>query len=254
MKSEKNAEMAAVIGWLDDLERRFCGDELFDAIPDTVYFLKDRQGRYAAVNLTLVERVGRARKEELIGLRAEEAFPVPLGARYGAQDLAILGGAPPLKGELELHLYPNGREGWCLTWKRPLFARSGKVIGLVGLSRDIQSASLAPKEGRRLAAALRYAQENVEQPLHVSDLAQRAGLSVFQFDQRLRAMFGHSASQYLTRLRMDRARERLARTSAPIHEIAFDCGYADQAGFARQFRNTVGLTPLQYRKMTAKRS
>ena len=53
----------AEIGWLNELERPYCGDELFDAVADTVYFLKDRAGRYAAVNLTLVERTGRARKD-----------------------------------------------------------------------------------------------------------------------------------------------------------------------------------------------
>jgi len=239
----------AEIGWLNELERPFCGDELFDAVTDTVYFLKDRAGRYAAVNLTLVERTGRARKDQLIGLSAEDAFSGPLGKRYGAQDASILGGSPAIKGDLELHLYPGGREGWCLTWKEPLYARSGQILGLVGLSRDVQPASVAPKEARKLAAALRWAQEHLDRPLRIGDLADRAGLSDFQFDQRLRAMFGHSAGQYLTRLRIDRAREKLRRSSAPISEIALDCGYADQTAFARQFRKVVGLTPLQYRRL-----
>ena len=238
----------AEIGWLNELERPYCGDELFDAVADTVYFLKDRAGRYAAVNLTLVERTGRARKDQLIGLTAEQAFAGPLGQRYGAQDAGILGGAPAIKGDLELHLYPGGREGWCLTWKEPLYARSGEILGLVGLSRDVQPASVAPKEARKLAAALRWAQEHLDRPLRVGDLAARAGLSDFQFDQRLRTMFGHSAGHYLTRLRIDRARERLRRSPAPISEIALDCGYADQTAFTRQFRKLVGLTPQQYRR------
>jgi AraC-like DNA-binding protein len=235
--------------WLKELERPFLGDELFDAVPDTVYFLKDGQGRYAVVNLTLVERTGRERKEELIGLTAEEAFAGPLGRAMGAQDRALIAGAPSLRGELELHLYPDGREGWCLTWKEPLYGRSGQVLGLVGLSRDLQPASVAPGEARKLSAALRYARDRLDQPLRIADLAERAGLSAFQFDQRLRAMFGHSAGQYLTRLRIDRAREKLGRSEAPISEIALDCGYGDQAAFTRQFRKLVGLTPMQYRKL-----
>ena len=237
--------------WLSALARPFCGDELFDAVADTVYFLKDAQGRYAAVNRTLVERVGARRKEDLIGLAAEDAFPGPLGRRYGAQDRALLAGAAPLQGELELHLYPGGREGWCLTWKQPLYAASGAVAGLAGLSRDLAPAHFAPVEGAKLAAALRHAQAHLDQPLRIPALAARAGLSAFQFDQRVRALYGHSAGQYLTRLRMDRARERLARTAAPIREVALDCGYSDQAAFTRQFRRIVGLTPMQYRKRAA---
>jgi AraC-like DNA-binding protein len=235
--------------WLNELERPFLGDELFDAVPDTVYFLKDQQGRYAVVNLTLVERTGRKAKAELLGLTAEQAFAGPLGRAIGAQDRALLAGAPALKGVLELHLYPSGREGWCLTWKEPLMGRSGRILGLVGLSRDLQPASVAPDEARKLAAALRYAQERLDQPLRIGDLAGRAGLSTFQFDQRIRAIYGHSAGQYLTRLRMDRAREKLARSAAAISEIALDCGYGDQAAFTRQFRKLVGLSPLQYRKL-----
>ena len=147
-----------------------------------------------------------------------------------------------------MHLYPGGREGWCLTWKEPLYARSGEILGLVGLSRDVQPASVAPNEARKLAAALRWAQEHLDRPLRVGDLAARAGLSDFQFDQRLRTMFGHSAGHYLTRLRIDRAREKLRRSPAPISEIALDCGYADQTAFTRQFRKLVGLTPQQYRR------
>jgi AraC-like DNA-binding protein len=248
-KSAASEGYVAQIAWLSELERPYCGDELFDAVADTVYFLKDRAGRYAAVNLTLVERTGRTRKDQMIGLTAEEAFSGPLGQRYGAQDAAILAGAPALKGDLELHRYPGGREGWCLTWKEPLYARSGAILGLVGLSRDVQPASVAPKEARKLATALKWAQEHLDRPLRVGDLADRAGLSDFQFDQRLRAMFGHSAGQYLTRLRMDRAREKLRRSPASISEVALDCGYADQTAFTRQFRKLVGLTPHQYRRL-----
>lgn len=236
------------IAWLNDLERPFAGDELFDAIPDAVYFLKDREARYCAVNITLAARTGREHKHELIGLTAEQVFSGALGRRIGAQDRALLAGAPSLKGELELHLYPNGSEGWCLTWKEPLFGKRGEILGLVGLSRDVQPASVAPGEAGKLAAVLRYAQDHLDRPLRVSDLAKRAGLSVFQFDQRLRLLFGHSAKHYLIRLRIDLARQKLRRGEAAISEIALECGYADQAAFTRQFRKIACVSPLQYRK------
>jgi AraC-like DNA-binding protein len=60
--------------------------------------------------------------------------------------------------------------------------------------------------------------------LTLGDLAKRAGLSLYQFDQRIRAMFGLSAGQYLTRLRIEQASERLRRSNDPISAIALDCG------------------------------
>ena len=63
-------------------------------------------------------------------------------------------------------------------------------------------------------------------------------------------MFGLSAGQYLTRLRIDRACGRLRHSDAPISQIALDCGYADQTAFTRQFRKVVGLSPCAYRLAT----
>jgi len=233
------------------LGRPLVGDELFDSIPDTIFFIKDAAGRYVAANKVLAERTGFPAKEALIGLSADEVFPGELGRRIAEQDRALLRSARSLKGELELHLYPDGAEGWCLTWKEPLFDRGRRVIGLVGLSRDLRPANATPEETTALSLALRFAQTHLDLPLKVSDLAERAKLSVFQLDQRIRAMFGLSAGQYLTRLRIEQAGERLRRSDEPISQIALDCGYADQTAFTRQFRKTVGMSPGSYRKARA---
>ena len=233
------------------LERPLVCDDLFDAIPDTIFFVKDDAGRYVAANQILAERTGFGRKEALIGLAADEVFPGELGRRIAEQDRAILKSARSLKGELELHLYPDGGEGWCLTWKEPLFDRGRKVVGLVGLSRDLRPANAAPDETAALSHALHLAQTRPGSALKVSDLAARAKLSAFQFDQRIRAMFGLSAGQYLTRVKIDQASERLRQGDEPISQIALDCGYADQTAFTRQFRKVVGLSPGAYRKARA---
>lgn len=233
------------------LPRPFVCDALFDAIPDVVFFVKDAEGRYVAVNRVLVERTGFGSKEAMIGLRADEAFPGELGLRIAAQDRAVVASALPLKGELELHLYPGGLEGWCLTWKEPLFGRDGEVAGLVGLSRDVREANADPEETTALSRALRLARRRPGALMRVGDLADRAGLSPFQLDGRIRAMFGLSAGQYLTRLRIDHASEKLRTTAEPISQIALDCGYADQTAFTRQFSKVAGLSPAAYRRARA---
>ena len=231
---------------LGALAQPLLGDELFDAVPDTIFFVKDAAGRYVAANRVLAERTGFPTKAALIGRSADEVFPGELGRRIAEQDRAILRSARSLKGELELHLYPDGQEGWCLTWKEPLFDRAHRVVGIVGLSRDVRAANTAPDETAALSRALRFAQANPDGK--VSDLAERAKLSPFQFDQRIRAMFGLSAGQYLTRLRIDRASELLRQGDTTITEIALSCGYADQTAFTRQFRKIVGVSPGVYKR------
>jgi AraC-like DNA-binding protein len=235
--------------FLDRLGRPFLGEELFDRLTDTVFFLKDREARYVAVNDTLVRRCNLARKADLLGRTAREIFPAPLGERFGDQDRRVLNEGLSINGRLELHLYPDGRQGWCLTWKEPLADREGRIIGLSGISRDAPAANPQPKVAA-LSSALGYMHDHLDAPLRVPDLAARARLSVFQFDLRVKGLFGLSAGQYLTRARIERACDRLRQSDAPISELALECGYSDQAAFTRQFHKSVGLTPRAYRSAT----
>ena len=65
-------------------------ETLFNELPDVVFFLKDRDGRYTAANRTLLDRCGIAHRESLLGRTAEEVFPSPLGTGYTAQDRQVL--------------------------------------------------------------------------------------------------------------------------------------------------------------------
>jgi AraC-like DNA-binding protein len=234
--------------FLAALGRPFLGEELFDAVPDTVYFVKDATGRYVAVNRTLLARVGLADRAALIGRTAAEVFPRVLGARFAAQDKAVLEEGNAIHGALELHLYPGGAEGWCLTWKEALRDGRGRVVGLAGLSRDLQPVAGENVQAAGLSRALDHVRDHLDRPLRVPDLAALANLSIYQFDGRVRSLFGVSAGQYVTRARIERACALLRQTGDAIGQVAQACGYGDQAAFTRQFRKSVGLTPMAYRR------
>jgi AraC-like DNA-binding protein len=244
-EDEPAAALAGVLG------RAFPATELFDHVADIVFFIKDREARYVAVNQTLADRCNFADKRALIGRKASHVFAPPLGERFEAQDLEVIAEGLSIRGRMELHLYPDGSEGWCLTWKEPLVDARGVIQGLAGISRDAPALSRPGSVPAALSAALAYIDDHLDEPLRVPDLAARARLSPFQFDQRLRALFGLSAGQYLSRLRIGRACDRLRHTEAPLGELALECGYADQAAFTRQFHKSVGLTPGAYRLATA---
>ena len=225
----------------------FCED-LFDAVSDIVFFVKDAAGRYVAVNRTLVRRTGRTSKSDLVGRTAPEVFPGALGLEIARQDAAVLANGRPIHGRLELHLYPDGSEGWCLTWKEPILDATGTIVGLSGISRDLGAASDERDDLAGLRTVIEHVHAHLDRPLRVADLARLAGLTAFRLDQRLRALFGLSAAQYLTRARIEAACSLLRATDRPIASIALDCGYADQAAFTRRFRKSVGLTPSQYQR------
>ena len=162
-------------------------DRLFDGVPDIVFFVKDARGRYMAVNDTLAARCGLSNKDEAIGRTAEELFPPPLGDAFAQQDRDILRGGSGIRDHLELHLYPGGRRGWCLTFKEPIPGKNGGVAGICGISRDLHAPGADDGDFAAMSAATDHIQRHFDEALRLPALAEMAGLSVYQFDQRIRA-------------------------------------------------------------------
>lgn len=234
------------------LAEPFTGEALFDSLTDLVYFIKNARGQYVVVNQALVDRCGLRHKRELLGRTADEVYPAPLGKSYRAQDEAVLRTGEPILNHLELQTYPGGVTGWCVTSKVPLRDRRGGVLGLVGISKDLHETTEAGEDYSSLSAVLQHIQAHFDQPLKVQELAAMAGLSTYQFEQRMRKIFALTAGQFIHKVRMDAAVRRLRETRDPIARIALDCGYAEQSSFTRQFKQTVGLAPARYRRLATR--
>ncbi len=225
--------------------------QLFDRIPDAVFFVKDTSGRYTAASRTLLERCGIPHREKVLGRTAADLFRGPLGASFHAQDLAVLRSGRALTDRLELHLYPDGREGWCLTSKYPIPGPGGKPSGLVGLSRDLGRPDRRHPEYRHLARAVETVQTRYADRLSLAALAQDASLSMDRFERMVREVFGVTPRQLLARTRVDAATRLLATSGATVADVAQACGYADHSAFSRQFRALTGLTPREFRARRA---
>jgi len=220
---------------------------LFDTIPDAVFFMKDDAGRYTHCSLTLVRRLGKKRRAEVIGRTTLELFPVPFGGSYLMQDRRVLSGEI-IDNQLEVHLYPNRMPGWALTVKRPL-VRGGNIAGVIGVSRDLGHPDSRHSSYQRLRQVIEYIQQHYDENLRVQMLARLGGLSVAQLERHFRRVFQLTPQQLLTKLRIESAmRLLMADTAASsIASIGQACGFADQSAFSRQFKATVGITPSQYR-------
>nr|WP_238346156.1 AraC family transcriptional regulator [Luteimonas saliphila] len=224
----------------DDLQN------IFDALPDVVFFIKDHRGRYTHVNQTLVQRLGLKRRGDIIGKTVVELFPARLSGTYMMQDQRVLAGEV-IENQLELHLYANRAHGWCLTFKQPIVI-DGDIVGLTGVSRDLGQPDSQHSAFARLQRTLDHMQVHRGEPLRVQALARTAGVSVAQLERLFKRVFQLTPQQLLTKLRIEAAM-RLLHTDVSIAEIAHSCGFSDQSAFARQFKSTVGMPPRDYRAM-----
>ena len=223
-------------------------EKLFDQAPDVAFFIKDAAGRYLAVNASLVERHGLRHKSQVLGQRPCDICPGDFGRIPSAQDTAVLRTGRPLLDHLELHWYAPHKPGWCLTTKLPMRDATGKIIGLIGISRDVR----APIETRDIpvefAAALDHFENNVADSVTPAALARRARLTPPRFARLMKRFFGLTPSQFIAKTRIAAASRLLRETDQSVADIALACGFYDHSAFTRTFRAMTGVTPTQFRQ------
>lgn len=222
---------------------------IFDHVHNAVFSIKDRDGRYALISLSSVDRCGLSSQEAAVGKTAFDLFPPRMAERYVLQDQRLYESGLPIVDSLDLTLYPDGSSNWCVTTKQPLADDAGRLIGLACLSMDIGSPGQPHLVDAGFAEAIDYIHAHFSESLRIEALARIAGLTPAKFDRRMKRLFQLSPQQYLLKTRIDAAVRLLSSSRHPIAEIAQMTGFCDQSAFARQFKAAVGMTPREYRRM-----
>jgi len=132
-------------------------------------------------------------------------------------------------------------------------ARARFLALLVRLARCWQAAGpgqRAALEGQHaaVAAALACIEERHGEDLSLDELARQARLSPHYLSELFRRQTGQSPWDYLTTLRLEKAKERLRGGDDSITAIAFAVGFNDSSYFTRVFRAREGVTPLAWRR------
>lgn len=84
--------------------------------------------------------------------------------------------------------------------------------------------------------------------LSLEVVAQKVGLSSSYFSRLFMHNCGESFVEYLTKLRIEKAKQMLAQTNEQAQVIAARCGYSSTFYFSRLFKKKTGLTPINWRK------
>jgi diguanylate cyclase (GGDEF)-like protein/PAS domain S-box-containing protein len=132
----------------DPLSDTFLFHALMETAADSIYF-KDRECRLLRVSRKMAQDLGFSDPAELIGKTDIDLFGQAFGLATRRDDLRIMETDRPIIGEVESRQLGNGRANWTLTTKLPLHDESGNVIGLVGITREIN-------EMRQIEVALQH--------------------------------------------------------------------------------------------------
>lgn len=221
---------------------------LFDLLPSVSFFVKDREGRFMALNQRGCEYCGVSQESDAIGKTDHDFFPQSRADEYQADDWAVIDSGDPILNRIESAPESAGSPRLVLTSKIPLRDRRGRVIGIAGFSRQVEDVREATGTVTAFADVIEYMHEHFDGALLTEDLAKMAKLSVSQFERRFRRAFGTSVRQYLLRVRVENAARRLAQTEETISAIAHGCGFFDHAHFSRSFKRIMNATPSDWRR------
>ena len=121
----------------------------------------------------------------------------------------------------------------------------------INFCRDEGSPFLKALHDKPISRALQHLHENPAKHWTIEELARSVGSSRAAFAKRFKHLVGETVFQYLTSLRMQRARQMLRDTALPVYEVAQRAGYDSDLAFTRAFKKNTGQTPRQFRLQPA---
>ena len=222
-------------------------EKLFDSLTDVVFCVKDLGGVYQSVNQAFVDRVNGNEKSDLIGHTAPDIFPQLLAAAFEEQDQTVFQTGREIQNQLERITNSDGSMGWYLASKFPVI-ENDTIVGLVGLSQDLNWPSDSHLELANLKNIVDYIQQNLDKPLRTEQLAKQNSLSTLQLDRRMKRVFRLSTKKFIMKCRLEEASRQLELTETSVSDIALSCGFTDQSALTKQFRAATSDTPASWRK------
>jgi PAS domain-containing protein len=120
-------------------------DALMNTIPDSIYF-KDRQCRLQRVNRKEMQDLKIKDINNIIGKTDIDLFGEEFGLKTLADDRRVMESGESIIGLIESRRLEDGQINWTLTTKVPLRDLKGDIVGLVGITREINQLMKAQME------------------------------------------------------------------------------------------------------------
>lgn len=99
-----------------------------------------------------------------------------------------------------------------------------------------------------IARAKVYINNNFSREISLDDVSREVDISPYHFSKVFKEETGENFIEYVTGVRMERAKELLESSTLSMKEICAMVGYSDPNYFSRTFKKNVGITPTEYKE------
>ncbi|SEU25802.1 response regulator [Paenibacillus sp. NFR01] len=121
---------------------------------------------------------------------------------------------------------------------------------LKALLRRLAQGSAQTPDSKLIQEIKEYLEQNYSRELTLQHIAERFFVSRENVSRKFKQITGENLSDYLTGLRVGKAKALLQNTALRLSQISELVGYEDEKYFSRVFKKATGLTPREYRKLT----
>lgn len=123
-----------------------------------------------------------------------------------------------------------------------------QVQAFIEQMREAVSSSRFAAANPNLAMIISYIQQHYMEPISLSDVANHFHFNPSYLSTLFSSHHGEGFSEYLNRVRVDKAAELLQTTDMAISDISVQVGYSDHSYFTKVFKKLKGISPSQFRK------
>jgi two-component system response regulator YesN len=103
------------------------------------------------------------------------------------------------------------------------------------------------RQKKLISKAVNYINSNYNYEITMEQVANHVSVSSYYFSKIFKEIIGENYIDYVTKIRMNKAKEILLRTDNTIKEICFEVGYNDPNYFSRAFKKSVGVSPSEFK-------
>lgn len=128
----------------DIADRHYWLETIINHVPDYIY-AKDIEGRFLIANQVTIADNGLESLRDIIGKTDFDLHPPHLAKIIDDVERRVIETGEPIFGIEERAMVTKGRDRWLMTSKVPLRNKCGKIVGIVGVSRDISDRKAAER-------------------------------------------------------------------------------------------------------------
>jgi AraC-like DNA-binding protein len=129
-----------------------------------------------------------------------------------------------------------------------------ELLAELALSAETLGAAATLDKRARMREAAEYIRTRCTEPLTLSQMAEQAGFSTYYFSRMFSEVMGRTPMEWLFECRLVAAKQLLMTTGWTIKQIAEHTGFSQSSYFIARFREHIGQTPQEYRRLYLGRS